>query len=119
MTIPGIGEEMTGELLRRRIMRRLRCIVRELEENISTIEWWNANRTDTRPIDCEGDRVLLAVTRRLLMALKSGNRGDLPGLVADFNAAVRVCESENRDHDASPDSAVSAENGDAAGPRRG
>jgi hypothetical protein len=64
---------MTREQLRKRIIRRLRKIIRESLENIAMIEWWNTNRLDQPPLDCEGDRVVVKLARE---AMASFLRGD-------------------------------------------
>lgn len=42
---------------------RLRKIIREREDMIATVEWWNKNRTDAPPMDCEPERVMLKKAR--------------------------------------------------------
>jgi hypothetical protein len=41
-------------------LKRLNKIIRDTKQIITDIEWWNRNRTDAPPIDCEFERVLLA-----------------------------------------------------------
>lgn len=49
---------------------RQRCvkIVRDCEQLIRDVEWWNRHRTDAPPMDCEPERVLLPVARKCLAA---------------------------------------------------
>ena len=60
----------TLESMRRRSLK----IIRETLQFICDVEWWNANRTDAPPLDCEGERVLLKVAREQLAA---ADRGDM------------------------------------------
>jgi hypothetical protein len=54
---------------------RKRCvrIIRECEQFIRDVEWWNANRTDAPPMDCEPERVLLPVARACRAAWDAGD----------------------------------------------
>ena len=54
---------------------RVRCkkIISECEQMIRDVEWWNRNRTDALPLDCEPERVLLPVARACLAAWNSGD----------------------------------------------
>lgn len=45
--------------------KRLTKIIRDTRSFIATIEWWNTNRTDAEPMDCEPERLLLAVAEKL------------------------------------------------------
>lgn len=49
---------------------RDRCakIVRDCEQLIRDVEWWNNNRLDAPPMDCEPERVLLPIARACLSA---------------------------------------------------
>jgi hypothetical protein len=67
---------------------RKRCakIVRECEQFIRDVEWWNANRTDAPPMDCETQRVLLPIARECLEAWDAGDMarvGTLSGRMLD------------------------------------
>src|SRR5688500_15585248 len=63
---------------------RKRCarIVRECEQFIRDIEWWNANRPAAPPLDCEFERVLLPVAREYLAAWDAHDYG-LAGVLAE------------------------------------
>jgi glucose dehydrogenase len=52
-----------------------RRIIRQCEEMIATVEYWNRNRTDCEPLDCETERVILSVARACLVAIDAD---DLP-----------------------------------------
>jgi len=72
---------------------RARCakIVRECEQFIRDVEWWNANRTDAPPMDCEPERVLLPVARACLAAWDVGDADKaarLAARMADIAAAT-------------------------------
>lgn len=57
----------------RRIQRRGLKQIAELEQIIRDIEWWNRNRTDAAPFDCEWARVQLDFAKR---AQAAWDRGD-------------------------------------------
>lgn len=54
------------EQLRRRMLKYLPRMIRELEDFIATAQWWNSNRPDAAPLDCEPEQVLLPKIRKAL-----------------------------------------------------
>lgn len=70
---------------------RTRCarIVRECEQMIRDVEWWNRNRLDAPPLDCEPERVLLPVARACLAAW---DVGDIMKVKALSTRMVEICE---------------------------
>jgi hypothetical protein len=63
--------DQTHEAVRRRIMRRLPRTIAELQSFIDTVQWWNNNRLDAPPMDCESEMVLLISAKRALAYAKS------------------------------------------------
>jgi hypothetical protein len=59
----------------KRIHPRTRCfrIICECEQLIRDVEWWNRNRPNDPPMDCEPERVLLPVARQCLAAWDAGD----------------------------------------------
>lgn len=55
------------------MIRHARKIIGELEQFIRDTEWWNANRTDSDPMDCEGEKLLLHEARLDLECLLRGD----------------------------------------------
>lgn len=49
--------------------KRLLKIIAECEDYIRTVEWWNTNRTDAPPFDCEPERILLKHSQECLEAM--------------------------------------------------
>jgi hypothetical protein len=44
--------------------KHLNRVIRRCRQLITDVEWWNANRTDAEPMDCEAERVLLRLAER-------------------------------------------------------
>lgn len=55
-------EQLSNRELWRRVVRRHNKIIRDAEQFIRDVEWWNNNRTECEPMDCEPERVLRAET---------------------------------------------------------
>lgn len=60
--------------MRKRIRKRLLKIIDECEQFIHDIVWWNNNRTDAEPMDCEPERIMAEKARRCLTAFDAGDR---------------------------------------------
>jgi hypothetical protein len=70
-------EDMTKAELLESMRRRLRRIIREVGEGVALAEWLAINRTDIEPpIDCEGDRLVLAKATECLAALERGDHDE-------------------------------------------
>lgn len=54
--------------------RRLQKILDDAHQFVVDVEWWNANRTDAAPMDCEPERVIRELARK---AIVNWDRGDL------------------------------------------
>ena len=54
------------ERMRLRIISNCRKTIVECEELIDDILWWNNNRHDEEPMDCEEDRVMLHWLKKVL-----------------------------------------------------
>lgn len=52
---------------------RIKRVIRQCEQIIRDIEWWNTHRTDTEPLDCEPERVMLSIARPCLEAMEAGD----------------------------------------------
>jgi len=88
---------MTQERQRRRIIRLLRKIIRASRENIIAIEWWNANRTDQPPLDCETDRVAVKLARDAMAAFLKGDRKAKDVAFGRMREHLRAMEKEQAD----------------------
>jgi hypothetical protein len=49
-----------------RLRKRLEKVIRECEQRIRDIEWWNLNRADAAPFDVGGDKVQVALAKEML-----------------------------------------------------
>ncbi len=56
--------------------KRVAKIVRDCQQFIRDVEWWNTNRTDARPVDCEVEKVILS---NAIPALAAWDAGDMDG----------------------------------------
>ncbi len=79
----------------KRMHPRDRCarIVRECRQVIIDVEWWNNNRHDAPPMDCEFERVLLPVARACLSAWDSADDDAVTVATERMN---EICKSEVR-----------------------
>ncbi len=68
----------------RRIRAKLRRLIREMEQTIRDVEWWNRNRPGEPPLDCEPERIVLAHARRCLMSCNAGLWRDVDRLVTQI-----------------------------------
>jgi len=66
------------------IEKRLRKIIRQTEQLIRDIDWWNTHRIDAPPIDCESDRVRLSLATRALAALRARRMDECGRLVDEL-----------------------------------
>lgn len=64
------------------LRKDLQRIARNCREQIAVVEWWNRNRADAEPMDCEPERVILR------MAIEAMKKFDPPGL-KEFTAACK------------------------------
>lgn len=58
---------------RRRIIRLHRELIRECQQIINDVQYWNRTRTDSPPLDCEAERVLKQLMERQLAAFVERN----------------------------------------------
>jgi hypothetical protein len=56
---------MDRNALHRRIVVRFAKVKREMQQLINDVQWWNENRTDADPMDCEPEQVFLSLVRDL------------------------------------------------------
>jgi hypothetical protein len=68
----------------------LRKLIRECEQLIIDVEWWNENRTDCPPMDCESSRIMLSMAKPCLEAF---DRGDMAECRRLSNALKNYGES--------------------------
>ncbi len=61
------------QIIRNRIIRRLRRLQLDLARNIADKEWWNNNRLDAEPFDVGWDRMLLQYTSKTLACFLAGD----------------------------------------------
>lgn len=70
-------------------LKRLKKIRRECRQIINDIEWWNRNRTDSEPIDCEPERIMLAKADAAIKAWGKPEFGDLCTEVAKYGMEIK------------------------------
>lgn len=56
---------------RNRLRRCLRKVIRDSQEILTVVESWNDNRAEEAPFDCEVEKVMLPVFRRMLHAVET------------------------------------------------
>ena len=56
--------------MRQRMMANCRKIIDECDQIILDVLWWNDNRTDEEPMDCEWDRVTKSKIQKVLAQLE-------------------------------------------------
>lgn len=81
-----------GQMLEK-MKRDSRRIIAELEQMIRDIEWWNRHRADCDPLDCEGERLLLAEAKKDLECLE---RGDTVQAAKHSAEMVRIAEESEK-----------------------
>lgn len=57
----------------RQFRDRMVCLKADFEQYVIDIEWWNNNRTDAPPMDCEPERIAIAVCAEALLAFDQGD----------------------------------------------
>lgn len=55
---------MTREQQKAELLRRSDYIIDEVAQMIRDVEWWNNNRLDAPPMDCEPERLLLCLLKK-------------------------------------------------------
>lgn len=84
----------TREKARLRVLKRLRRLLRETEQLRNDLDWWNENRTEHPPFDCEGEKVAIPMLKEMI-ALVEADENIPPALwqrymaQADANAKGR------------------------------
>ncbi len=68
----------------KRVRAKLRRLIREMEQTIRDVEWWNRNRPGEPPLDCEPEQIVLAHARRCLAACNAGLWRDVDRLVTQI-----------------------------------
>ena len=64
------------EKAKRRLKRGFTRLLKEAEQTIRDIEWWNRHRTEHPPMDAEWFRVQADGLRKCLRAIERGERID-------------------------------------------
>ena len=64
--------------------RRLQKIIDETSQLIRDVQWWNDNRLDAEPIDCEVDQMRLRLAKRVATQWDAGNRGEALSAMNDL-----------------------------------
>lgn len=59
------------ERCRRRLLKAMGKILREVEQIRIDLEWWNANRTEHPPEDFEGEIVVLPMIKQVIAHLEA------------------------------------------------
>lgn len=75
-------------------VNRAKKILREAEQVVRDVEYWNRVRTDAVPMDCEDVRLIAAAARKYIDAFERGDR-----VAADKHSAelARIGEQVVRD----------------------
>lgn len=82
--------------LDRRIHRRLDKLIRNTREFIATVEWWNDNRTDCEPLDCEDQKILLQLAIQNKEARTAGRFDECERLGKEMVAVMETaCAGDN------------------------
>lgn len=66
----------------RQIKEKAKRVASLCRDNIELAEWWAENRPSEPPLDCEGDRVLLAMANDILKLIEQGKHDDLTKITA-------------------------------------
>ena len=64
------------EAARQRLLRSIPALIAKTEETIRGIQWWNDNRTEHAPMDCEAEQLVLPALRRQLVCVQANVRTD-------------------------------------------
>ncbi len=64
--------------------RRLQKIINETTQLIRDAQSFNDNRPEESPIDCEADRVLLGLAKRVALQWDAGHRGEALSAMDDL-----------------------------------
>lgn len=73
-----------------RVLRGYDRIISGMKETIEAVEWWNNNRTDEDPFDCEIERVAVAMYEELRAEFVATGKVD----EAKYERAFRYVERE-------------------------
>jgi hypothetical protein len=77
----------------RRCAHRLGRIIVQLKGIIADVEYWNSLHPAERPLDCETDRVALAIASKAKAALLAGDDGGFNRLFGDLcDYLGKVCQ---------------------------
>ena len=68
------GSPCPAEAAEDRIRKRLKKLIRDSDQFIVDVEWWNNTRTEHPPFDCEPSKLTLHWARGALDALNRGDR---------------------------------------------
>lgn len=67
-------------------LKRLEQIIADAEQLVRDVEWWNRNRTDAPPMDCEPERVMLPMARACLASWDPNDTGEFTRRVNELAA---------------------------------
>lgn len=70
--------------------RDLRGLIRDTEQVIRDVQWWNQHRAEEGPLDCERERVFLSKARGALAAINRGDMAEHSRLVSEMTAYAEV-----------------------------
>lgn len=66
----------------------------KFEQFIRDVEWWNKNRTDAPPMDCEPERVAVSVCDQALAAFDAGDDPRFSELTKELELVARSALEE-------------------------
>ena len=69
-----------------RFRKRLLKIIQECQQIVNDIEWWNNNRLDADPIDCEIEKILVHLGKQALAAYDDGDWDEHARLTSEMAA---------------------------------
>ncbi len=69
-----------------RFRNRLLKLVREAQQIVNDIEWWNNNRLDSSPFDCETEKIVVHLGKQALVAYDAGNWDEHARLTSEMAA---------------------------------
>lgn len=73
---------------------RIAKIIRDCQQFIRDVEWWNKHRTDSQPMDCEVEKVILSLAQPAILAWDSGNMDEFNSLASRMIEYAGSIEAE-------------------------
>jgi len=78
-----------------RFRKRLLRIIRDCQQIVNDIEWWNDNRLDAEPIDCEIEKVLVHMGTKAVTAYDAGDWDEHARLSREMTEVLLIDRTPN------------------------